>query len=437
MAKPVSTTIPLPNGGRSYDVNGLNQFDQDLTKALLFYLSDVARRLNNSLQKDGSENMTGPLVIGSTTSTNVTISDTSIQADNNGAPAELEINPAGGAITTGAGVTTIGGITTFQAEATFEDDVTFEGNVTFDMGLPVGDTLTLEQLNLDNTAGTARLLNFATSGSFRWNVVADVTGESGSNAGSDFAIYRYSDAGSFLGQPLYIERATGDIYTEADLFVTGDINASDLSSDSLTLVGSASPTPTTQGRFEWDTDDDAITVGDGSDTKTFRPSEWEHVVTIDSAGATVFTVTDLDAYRMLRLTGFLRSVSTVGYPSIQFSSDNGSSWLNTLYEYLYSYGLSGSADAAAYATAQAAIPFMASTNTLNTTATNTFEMLIGDFNDAQWTAVKTHTVMKSAAGTPVSAHIDGWHGSATAMNALRISNTQSLEGFITVEGIRG
>lgn len=66
-------------------------------------------------------------------------------------------------------------------------------------------------------AGTARLLGFLTGNLNRWLVSADATAESGGNAGSDFAIYRYDDAGAFLGQPFYIQRSTGDIYLERDL----------------------------------------------------------------------------------------------------------------------------------------------------------------------------------------------------------------------------
>lgn len=66
-------------------------------------------------------------------------------------------------------------------------------------------------LTLDKGAATD--LNFIqgrTAGSLRWDVaLGNNTAESGANAGSDFTIGRYSDAGSLIGTAFYIERATG------------------------------------------------------------------------------------------------------------------------------------------------------------------------------------------------------------------------------------
>lgn len=59
--KPVPNTPALPNAGRARDVNGLNDFDTDLNRALHSLLTDLARRINASLPMDGSEPMTGDL----------------------------------------------------------------------------------------------------------------------------------------------------------------------------------------------------------------------------------------------------------------------------------------------------------------------------------------------------------------------------------------
>jgi hypothetical protein len=49
-----------------------------------------------------------------------------------------------------------------------------------------------------------------TAGKDRWWVyVGDATAESGSNAGSDFVIHRFNDAGTWIDGPLSISRATG------------------------------------------------------------------------------------------------------------------------------------------------------------------------------------------------------------------------------------
>jgi hypothetical protein len=52
-------------------------------------------------------------------------------------------------------------------------------------------------------------MRYLTSGSPRWDVVVNNTAEGGSNAGSDFYISRYSDAGVGLGVALQITRSNG------------------------------------------------------------------------------------------------------------------------------------------------------------------------------------------------------------------------------------
>jgi hypothetical protein len=47
--------------------------------------------------------------------------------------------------------------------------------------------------------------------------------ESGGNAGSDFVVYRFNDAGGFIDNPLTINRATG-VVTMTGLAMTGDVN---------------------------------------------------------------------------------------------------------------------------------------------------------------------------------------------------------------------
>jgi hypothetical protein len=62
---------------------------------------------------------------------------------------------------------------------------------------------------VSGNAGNARDFRLTTSTVDRWRLIANATAESGSNAGSNFDIRRYSDAGADLGSALFIERATG------------------------------------------------------------------------------------------------------------------------------------------------------------------------------------------------------------------------------------
>jgi hypothetical protein len=64
-------------------------------------------------------------------------------------------------------------------------------------------------LNATAAAATNRTVGFQTSGSNRWTAQANSTAESGGNAGSDFLLSRYSDAGSLIDSPISVNRATG------------------------------------------------------------------------------------------------------------------------------------------------------------------------------------------------------------------------------------
>ena len=70
-------------------------------------------------------------------------------------------------------------------------------------------------------AGNVRQLRMQTSGSTRWEVGPGFDAESGSNVGSTFWITRWSDAGSFLGTPLSISRATGVVSFESGIAASG------------------------------------------------------------------------------------------------------------------------------------------------------------------------------------------------------------------------
>jgi hypothetical protein len=51
---------------------------------------------------------------------------------------------------------------------------------------------------------------------WNWGVAASDT-ESSANAGSNMALYRYSDTGTYLGMPLFVNRANGNLVTENHL----------------------------------------------------------------------------------------------------------------------------------------------------------------------------------------------------------------------------
>jgi hypothetical protein len=64
--------------------------------------------------------------------------------------------------------------------------------------------------NLDANTSVAKSISFRSGNSSRINLEVSGT-ESGSNAGADLFIRRYSDAGALLNTPLFIKRSTGNI----------------------------------------------------------------------------------------------------------------------------------------------------------------------------------------------------------------------------------
>jgi hypothetical protein len=65
------------------------------------------------------------------------------------------------------------------------------------------------RLLLDGDAAQNKIITYRTAGVQRFGLYTNNTAESGSNAGSDFAIRAYSDAGTLLSTPIFIKRSTG------------------------------------------------------------------------------------------------------------------------------------------------------------------------------------------------------------------------------------
>jgi hypothetical protein len=64
---------------------------------------------------------------------------------------------------------------------------------------------------IDGAAATYRFLALNTNNVARWHVGTDNDAESGSNAGSNFFMHRWSDNGTFLERVLHISRSTGNV----------------------------------------------------------------------------------------------------------------------------------------------------------------------------------------------------------------------------------
>ena len=64
---------------------------------------------------------------------------------------------------------------------------------------------------VSNTTASNRAYYAETSGSTRWAWGADTAAESGSNAGSNWFLEAFDDAGTFIDEPIYIDRVAGGL----------------------------------------------------------------------------------------------------------------------------------------------------------------------------------------------------------------------------------
>ncbi len=90
-----------------------------------------------------------------------------------------------------------------------------------------GSLIITANAKVNSAAGVIADLEFDSANSKRWNFGKDATAESGSNAGSNFAISRWSDAGAYLDSPIAIARSTGAVTVAAGL------NAADIGANTV------------------------------------------------------------------------------------------------------------------------------------------------------------------------------------------------------------
>lgn len=74
-----------------------------------------------------------------------------------------------------------------------------------------GNTTGTSVVRIRGGAGSSRAIFFATGDTTRMEAILDNTAESGSNAGSNYHLRRYSDAGALLATGLFIRRSDGQV----------------------------------------------------------------------------------------------------------------------------------------------------------------------------------------------------------------------------------
>ncbi|MEQ1615650.1 MAG: glycine-rich domain-containing protein [Hyphomicrobiaceae bacterium] len=99
------------------------------------------------------------------------------------------------------------------------------GNVGIGTATPADKLDVNGSMRIRGAAATDRSLIYSTLGLNRWALTENNVAEGGSDAGSNFVVTRYSDAGTAIGNALAISRATGAISTSGDMTIGGAATA--------------------------------------------------------------------------------------------------------------------------------------------------------------------------------------------------------------------
>jgi hypothetical protein len=132
-------------------------------------------------------------------------------------PASQQVNVDFASNPTGS-TTAVGAIRTYRDGTNLSEAMTFieDGSVGIGTTAPVGildlfKSAAATRLAIRGDAGQNRLISYRTGALQRFGLYVNNTAESGANAGSDFAIRAYSDAGTLLSTPLFIQRSSGNV----------------------------------------------------------------------------------------------------------------------------------------------------------------------------------------------------------------------------------
>jgi hypothetical protein len=102
-------------------------------------------------------------------------------------------------------------------------------------------TAAATRLVIDGDAAQNKLISYRTAGVQRFGLYVNNTAESGANAGSNFAVRAYADAGTLLTTALFIQRSTGNVGIGNNLTPTSTLDVTGtLAVSGAATLGSAS-----------------------------------------------------------------------------------------------------------------------------------------------------------------------------------------------------
>jgi len=174
-----------------------------------FNLSNVGALTTTGAVSVGGNLGVAGNVAGNSATISTLLTTTSLNATNSGFGRWMYVKASG--------ATNSFGIGPFQSNDSFDVVYDTSGSASY-LSLPTwqplarfktSEILFSKPLFINGSGGTERAIWFKTAEVNRWSLFTNSTAEGGSNAGSDFFLGRYNDAGSVLSTPLAIYRATG------------------------------------------------------------------------------------------------------------------------------------------------------------------------------------------------------------------------------------
>lgn len=209
----------------------------------------------------------------------------------------------------------------------------------------------------------------------------------------------------------------------------------------LTLKQGTGPTPTAEGDIQWDTDDDAIVVGDGSSQKIFRANAWELIERGTATSVATKDFTGLSAYRMLRLTAKVEPATDGVVPWLRTSTDNGSTFAASANDYHIQNVLISNATTTSSAVTNAAQLHLVANNIVGNSSTEGASLIatIFDWNQSRYAHFITETFFLDTGGAVNRSINAGQRAQATARDALRFmfSSGNISNMHYVLEGVRG
>lgn len=162
-------------------------------------------------------------------------------------------------------------------------------------------------------------------------------------------------------------------------------------------------------------------------------SKWETIGVANPVSQASVVFTDLGAFRALKVSTTLAKSGVVGTLFVQFSVDNGATWIGSDYSTIALATVNGGTPIAGVGTV---LGFVIADGVASAEESPS-EVLLSNFNKANNTLMVGNTLAVQP-GTLTMSLRGGRRPDASAYNALRIlSNTGNISGSIVVEGVRG